>query len=102
MSELDFYEPYAWALKRLGEVFGQENVTPRTPTDGGRRLAVEIRNPGGGERPAYRLLLKDTFVKDQPLIDVDQVPDPATFLEGEMQKARSYFEGKSVYAQTIP
>jgi hypothetical protein len=102
MSELDFYEPYAWALERLGQVFGQENVSPLTPTDRGRRLVVEIRNPGGGDRPPYRLLLKDMYVKDLPLIDVDEYPDPATFLEGEIQKARSYFEGKSIYAQTIP
>lgn len=96
MSDADFYHQYRWALERLAEAFGPDNVTPRKPAGQGQVLAVEIRGPQS-ERAPYLL-----FFKDHLLLDVNKHSQPGLFLDKEIRAARAWFEGKSQRGTTIP
>jgi hypothetical protein len=98
MSDQDYYQQYHWALQRLRDAFGRENVTPRTPAEGGQVLAAVVRNPAAqNERPEYTL-----FLKDRLLFDLNKHANPYLALEEEVRSAQAYFEGKSPHAMTIP
>jgi hypothetical protein len=125
MSDLDFYHQYRWAIEKLEAAFGQGNVVPRPPGDRGEVLALEVRNPaapvGAGSaasesagsaasesagsgapegtdgRSIYLVVLKDHL-----LMDLNKHAEPGIFLDGEIQKARAWFEGKSSQSATIP
>lgn len=98
MSEQDFYHQYRWALERLTEAFGADRITLRPPGDGGQVLAVEVRNSdGASQRPVYVVVFKDHL-----LHDLNKHSHPGIFLEGDIQRANAYFEGKQPLGITLP
>lgn len=96
MSDQDHYHQYRWAIQKLEEAFGAGSVTPRRPGDRGEVLSAEVRNPAAqGEREHYLVLFKDHL-----LHDLNKHSNPGIFLQGEIQRARGYFEGKQPQGMT--
>lgn len=88
-------QQFEWALQRLREEFGSEQVEVEVG-DEGRQVAALVHPGEGEERGPYRVMLKDPV-----LGDVNRISDPAAFVDAEVGHARQWVRGESKQRRTF-